>query len=220
MSLLYQNPYVIQQHYRVIRIHGLQNSGTNLITKYLKLHFNIYIDESGWKHQLLSPLYCNKYPSFIDNRVLKIFVIKDPYFWLQSMFKSPYEVMSIQRPLTINDYILRPVKLIAERGGMIYRNPIYYWRLWYERNISLMNSFNTPMIMIKYEDILTNPIQVITELKQYLIPKIDHINIIEEPAKSHGYSRNRQQALSYYNNLNNKTKDMNPLSIQLIKYEL
>jgi len=217
-SLLSPNSHIRQSPHNVVRIHGLQNSGTNLLAKYLQRHFNLYIDASGWKHQLLTLHYCHQYPSFIDPRVLKIFVIKDPYFWLQSMFKSPYEVMSIRPPLTVNDYIQRPVKLIEERGGAIYRTPIDYWCLWYDRNIRIMDHYKTPMIMIRYEDLLMNPIQVMTELEPFLHRKPDTpLTIIEEAAKSHGHSRNRQQALAYYSNKENRIKGMTLQSQQMIQ---
>ena len=221
-STLYPNQHVQPQSYHVVRIHGLQNSGTNLLTQYLQQHFTVFLDTPGWKHQMLTPSFCHRYPGFIDQRVLKIFIVKDPYFWLQSMYKSPYEVMSIQRPRNINDYARRPVKLTAERGGMVYRNPIQYWRIWYEKGIDLLHQYRMPLIVIRYEDLLFYPEQVMNELSTYLTKKGDWTSprIIESAAKSHGASRNRTDALAYYHDERNRVKGLDMRAIELIEREL
>lgn len=222
MSYLYTNQHIHSGPYNTVRIHGLQNSGTNLLTLYIKRHFSVNLDIPGWKHQMLNPAFCHQFPGFVDPNVLKIFVIKDPVFWLQSMFKSPYELMSTGRVKSINDYIRHPIQLTRERGGNVYRNPVSYWHKWYERGLYWMDQYKMPLIMIRYEDLLFHPELVINELAGYLTKLNDWTqpSIIEESAKTHGASRNRNEALIYYQNLDNRWTGINEPTIRFIWKEL
>tara|TARA_B100000575_G_C23035720_1_gene596205 strand:- start:396 stop:1022 length:627 start_codon:yes stop_codon:yes gene_type:complete len=104
-----------------VKIFGERHTGTNALSLFLRENFNLkfkYYEFLGWKHRL-APKKAEWIKHHTGN-VLFIFLFRNPYTWLKSMYKEPY----YHHYLKINDrsfeeYIRFPIE--------DYENSICLW---------------------------------------------------------------------------------------------
>ena len=104
-----------------VKIFGERHTGTNALSLFLRENFNLkfkYHEFLGWKHRL-APKKAEWIKHNTGN-VLFIFLFRNPYTWLKSMYKEPY----YHHYLKINDrsfeeYIRFPIE--------DYENSICLW---------------------------------------------------------------------------------------------
>ncbi len=104
-----------------VKIFGERHTGTNALSLFLRENFNLkfkYYEFLGWKHRL-APKKAEWIKHNTGN-VLFIFLFRNPYTWLKSMYKEPY----YHHYLKINDrsfeeYIRFPIE--------DYENSICLW---------------------------------------------------------------------------------------------
>lgn len=152
-------------HYPYVVLLGLQNTGTNLLTHYLEQYTNSqHLTEGYWKHEVVKPTRPLEYAPYRDRRVLKIILMKHPLFWLQSTYKSRYEIQSYARVNELNTFVMSPMYITATR--IRYKNPAEYWLIFHYN--ALQQFDGQPTIWIHYEDLLNYPDKIIKHLQHYL----------------------------------------------------
>lgn len=130
---------------KAVKIYGERNSGNIYLEWLLAKNLEIDITDApvyGWKHRLApSPIEITD-----DMRSKTIFacLIKNPYSWLLSMHKRPYNHESL-RKLTFSEF------LNYSFGD--YRNPIVMWNKKVKSYIDLENHVDH-YIRFRYEDLI------------------------------------------------------------------
>jgi hypothetical protein len=129
----------------LIKIYGERNSGTIFLEWLLKKNLSVNILEThelGWKHRL-APEEA-ELSEFNRENVIFLCLVKNPYSWLLSMHKRPYNHESLKN-LSFLDFVT------YSYGD--YRNPVIMWN---KKNRSYLDmaGFVSHHEMVKYEDIL------------------------------------------------------------------
>jgi len=73
------------------KIFGERHTGTNALSLFIRENFPLkmhYYEFLGWKHRL-APNY-QEFSKFNISDTLFIFLIRNPYAWLQAMYREPY----------------------------------------------------------------------------------------------------------------------------------
>ena len=104
-----------------IKIFGERHTGTNAINLFVRENFDLtprYYDFLGWKHRL-APKKSEWIKRNTTNTLL-IFLYRNPYAWLRSMYKEPY----YHHYHKIND---RPFEEFLKFSIEDYENSICMW---------------------------------------------------------------------------------------------
>lgn len=132
---------------RLVKIYGERNSGTIYIEWLLKNNFDIKIIDTpdlGWKHRL-APTE-DELKERIKKEVIFVCIIKNPYSWLLSMHKRPYQHEELRK---------LPFSRFLKYSYGDYRNPIVMWNLKYQSYIKMQRYANN-FHFIRFEDLLTD----------------------------------------------------------------
>ena len=104
-----------------IKIFGERHTGTNAINLFIRENFDLtfkYYDFLGWKHRLAPKK--SEWVKHNTANTLFIFLFRNPYTWLRSMYKEPY----YHHYLKIND---RPFEEFLKFSIEDYENSICLW---------------------------------------------------------------------------------------------
>lgn len=104
-----------------IKIFGERHTGTNAINLFVRENFDLtprYYDFLGWKHRLAPKK--SEWINHNTTNTLFIFLYRNPYTWLRSMYKEPY----YHHYLKIND---RPFEEFLKFSIEDYENSICMW---------------------------------------------------------------------------------------------
>ena len=74
-----------------VKIFGERHTGTNAINLFIRENFDLtfkYYDFLGWKHRLAPKK--SEWVKHDTSNTLFIFLFRNPYAWLRSMYKEPY----------------------------------------------------------------------------------------------------------------------------------
>lgn len=131
-----------------IKIYGERNSGT-IYLEWL-IHKNLVAEivegfEFGWKHRL-APVE-DELTDLMKNEILYLCLVKNPYSWLLSMHKRPYQ-HEVLKDLSFSEFIR------YSYGD--YKNPVALWNIKNRSYVELGNHVRHHMIL-KYEDLLKEP---------------------------------------------------------------
>ena len=177
---------------RFIKIYGEQNSGTIYLEWLLKKNLDASLLDSfdfGWKHRIAPS--ADELTEKLKKEVLFLCLVKNPYSWLISMHKRPYNHECLHK-LSFLDF------LKYSYGD--YRNPMVMWNT---KNASYLNMKEYVQFhqIIRYEDILKEPATFINQLaEKYSFPKPAIFkNITNLLTNSHGI-KNQQFHKDYYLN--------------------
>jgi hypothetical protein len=148
---------------RFIKIYGEQNSGTIYLEWLLKKNLDATLLDSydfGWKHRVAPSE--EELTEKMKQEVLFLCLVKNPYSWLISMHKRPYQHDSL-RKLSFLDF------LKYSYGD--YRNPIVMWNIKNASYLS-MNDYVKFHKIVKYEDILEEPAKFVDSIAEmFSFPK-------------------------------------------------
>jgi len=159
-----------------VKIFGERHTGTNALSLFLRENFNLkfkYYEFLGWKHRL-APKKAEWIKHNTDN-VLFIFLFRNPYTWLNSMYKEPY----YHHYLKIND---RSFEEFIKFSIEDYENSITMWN---QKNDSYfrMSDEMPNSIIINVEDFYADQkkfhINIANKLSRYDMPFIkmnDYVN--------------------------------------------
>ena len=104
-----------------IKIFGERHTGTNAINLFIRENFDLsfkYYDFLGWKHRLAPKK--SEWKKHDTANTLFIFLFRNPYAWLRSMYKEPY----YHHYLKIND---RSFEEFIKFSIEDYENSICLW---------------------------------------------------------------------------------------------
>jgi hypothetical protein len=135
-----------------VQILGPFNTGTNLLHQIISTAYNTKIGPIGstiiWKHSIIDNVVVrNK----IKN-VLKIVMVRDPYFWLRSLEKKRYTLESKSKnPNDINQLLVKPCKLRTHK----FSNCVQLWNYYYKNYLNFLSKDRT--LYISYEQLIFEP---------------------------------------------------------------
>ena len=119
-----------------VKIFGERHTGTNSLNLFLRENCELefkYYEFLGWKHRLAPKKV--EWMKHDTNNVLFIFLFRNPYTWLNSMYKEPY----YHHYLKIND---RSFEEFIKFSIEDYENSICLWNL--KNNSYLRMSKDSP----------------------------------------------------------------------------
>ena len=104
-----------------VKIFGERHTGTNALSLFIRENFDLkfkYYEFLGWKHRLAPKKV--EWIKYDTNNILFIFLFRNPYTWLKSMYMEPY----YQHYLKIND---RSFEEFIKFSIEDYENSICLW---------------------------------------------------------------------------------------------
>ena len=104
-----------------VKIFGERHTGTNALSLFIRENFDLkfkYYEFLGWKHRLAPKKV--EWIKYDTNNILFIFLFRNPYTWLKSMYKEPY----YHHYLKIND---RSFEEFIKFSIEDYENSICLW---------------------------------------------------------------------------------------------
>lgn len=212
-----------------IKIMGPYDSGTNYLSKLMAANnleehhildpsINEIVVEGGWKHW---PEQYAPDDLFDDNDRLVIYLCRHPLSWFQSIKKATYDIscedvvgtgacdFDFQKLRWTRQWTnLNLLNAVGGESGTVvhFNNLASIWNLYYG---GYLNQDKLPMMMVRYEDLLTQPEVVLTAIASALGTALDgDFKAIHEKAKP-DYSRDfssaydwnvKKQYLSEYTN--------------------
>jgi Sulfotransferase domain len=118
----------------------------------------------GWKHSMVIP------PRLLaagarERNVGFITITKNPYSWLLSMHRRPYNNWSI-RKASFEDFLRTRWRTVGRENAASLANPIH---LWNQKNGAYRELAKAlPTLSIRYEDILADPNAVLEKTATFL----------------------------------------------------
>lgn len=160
--------YKLKNDVEYIKIHGLQRSGTNYVQFLLNenLETEVLANIGGWKH---GP-YC--FPWSLYQEVHIIVVVKNPYYWLFSLYNYWKEKkLGMNLENCFFNQFLRSNTFFEQGKGIpcLYRasNPVQYWNNMNFHWCSIrMNT--KKLLIIPYEAALENPEEIVNLISEEL----------------------------------------------------
>lgn len=140
-----------------IKIYAERNTGTAYLEWLLQKNLKVELLDGiilGWKRRIAPQE--NELIDAIKKEVLFICLIKNPYSWLLSMHRNPVK-HEVLKKVNLSDFL--------KYSFGDYRTPI---DLWNNKNASYLNLQNyvERHLIIMYEDLLSNPEEVISSMAQ------------------------------------------------------
>jgi len=146
-----------------------------------------YKKNLGWKHSLVMQPEVLKSFKICSNDLHYITLTKNPYSWLLSLYKRPYHynykfsifkdpyirLLSLYRrpyhytikKLSFEQFLLTEwITTKRERTDKIVENPIELWNMKNRSYLNLHNNFDS--LSMRYEELITNPEDIISKIKQ------------------------------------------------------
>lgn len=131
-----------------IKVYGERNSGTIYLEWLLLKNMEITIPDDfiyGWKHRVAPS--GDELIDWIKSDIVYLCLVKNPYSWLISMHKRPYN-HEILRKTHFSEFIR------FSYGD--YRNPMVMWNI-KNRSYLEMEKYVDRHMMVRYEDLLAEP---------------------------------------------------------------
>lgn len=129
--------------------------GVNLVRD---LYFHLTFSKNlGWKHVLVPSGDCIRGQAVCTRDVSFVTITKNPYSWLLSLYRRPYDGYRRWDKLPDFDaFITAPWSTIRrERSPRRFPNPIEMWNRKNRAYIHLQREF--PALTLRYEDLLADP---------------------------------------------------------------
>lgn len=220
--------------FKKVQILGPFNSGTNLMKSLLECGFDVNIGRKGqlwiWKHTFqMGPKKLRKMKRVGgSNQVLNIVMVRDPYFWFQSVRRAPYTIrwkdgvgsrgMSVKLDRLIRmsgemGYCPKVFKHGIEekkdydRMKFSFDSLIGLWNHYYRNYVNKMElDRGVNMLFVRYEDLVKDPLKVVCRLESLLrrrsgISDSMLVSSVTDVSKKHDgvTSSNRDEALRKLN---------------------
>lgn len=140
-----------------IKIYSERNTGSLYLEWLVKNNYKTKVIDTfelGWKHRLAPS--SDELSIEMKQDVLYLCLVKNPYSWVMSMHKRPFQ-HEILKELNFSDF------LKYSYGD--YRNPIVMWNAKYNSYLKLAEYVEHHEI-IKYEDLLQNPNEILMNISK------------------------------------------------------
>jgi hypothetical protein len=171
----------------------------------------------GWKHTLVQSDAIASSLNGSSGRTSVVTITKNPYSWLLSMYKRPYNKVAGVRP-SLEDFIQTPWRTVGrENAPAAFADPIELWNAKNAAYLGLQGA--VPALNTRYEDILEDPAAVIEEIARAfsLERKSDHFQDYTESTKDSDKDSNYYR--DYYLNERWRHK-LTPRAIALVNERL
>ena len=166
------------------KIFGERHTGTNALSVFISENFNLkmhYYDYLGWKHRL-APNY-REFSKYDTSETLFIFLVRDPYSWLQAMYREPYynHYRRINE-LPFEEFVTFPFE--------DYENLI---SMWCKKNDSYleMAKWVPNSLLIKLEDFRENQHEVFWKIGKFVASKQENCIQINTYINGRGHIQNQ-----------------------------
>lgn len=225
-TVMLQDPFRTVKKWKKVQILGPFNSGTNLLHQILDQAYKVEVGPIGstiiWKHTIMDAAKVGKLKKnrvegkVLGDDVLKIVMVRDPYFWLRSLGKKRYTLESFSRsPDNINDLIVSECKLRSRR----YANCVELWNAYYGNYLKHLSPFSSTLY-IRYEQLIFEPERVIGVISKYLqlrpmYTQMSEIMKIMQPP-SNSRAKNYKDAVKYNATAENRVDQYSPEVIKFI----
>jgi len=225
-----------------IRFCGCFNTGTNLLYKIMskwydinKVNINVRKGEGhtfGITKHATPKRFLNHGPikqALKKKNIKFVVIIKDPYFWIKSCFKSPYHEMKNSKTMAqnnLNAFLQMPCH-VPDISKETYKSVLDVWNVFYRDAWNLLPHEDT--VYVRYEDLLFRPYKTMIDiseklkLKEFELPDNSRqklAKIMTPRAKGHGKSRDNRSSKLFYVNLRNKVSDYSKQSLKFFQDNL
>jgi hypothetical protein len=197
--------------HRYAGVAGQMNTGTNALAKLLRNNLNVpenTAESEGilwtvpwYKHSWVDLWGRYRYQGPQNHSfVLPVVLVRDPYFWMNSMCQSPYTMRWKREPTHCpnlvpqdkGDFVDESDGVAVDiKWGMNYRRKWYsladVWNSWYREYFEATNIM--PRLMIRFEDLLFHPEEVVEAVRECVGAEYKHAEFQYQagPAKTHPY---------------------------------
>ena len=121
------------------------------------LRMREFHENFGFKHAFVDRKRLETSPKFSDT--LFLFITRNPYYFLTSLFRRPYSIVPNPAPDASFDEFLRQPILLHEREYYDYpvvESPVHLWSL-KTKNVLSAHREIPNSVLLKYEDLVANP---------------------------------------------------------------
>jgi hypothetical protein len=192
----------VPAEHRYVGVAGQMNVGTNALGQYLKGNLAIPQNGIAWgmlreipwgKHSWESLRY--NYLKAIPNQhelVLPVVVVRDPYFWMQSMCASPYTMQWDQSSIATHCPNLvdhgKDVEVRIKWGTSFertWRSLAHVWSSWYREYLEA----SYPRLIVRFEDLLFHTPYVLDQIRECAGAEwvYDEFQFVTQAVKTHPY---------------------------------
>jgi len=134
----------------------------------------------GWKHSVPPTEVIRRHPD--RDRTLFITINKNPYAWVLSLFRRPYENTALDRLSDLSAFINEPwITGSRENAPAYLESPVELWNLktdGYRRLAKIAVTVN-----VRYEDLLDSPMAFLRTLEQHLERRTRKFELTVESTK-------------------------------------
>lgn len=146
----------------------------------------------GWKHGVPPYNVIARHPD--KHEIVFITIIKNPYAWLLSLFRRPYDYLGVKFPKQFDDFISEPwLTLERDNAPAILSSPVELWNLKTAGYLHLSKLF--PTILVRYEELLCDPEIILNSISCYLEKRNNSFALISEATKAEDSDN---KSFSYY----------------------
>jgi len=146
----------------------------------------------GWKHSVPNVDLIVSHPD--KEQILFVTVTKNPYAWILSLFRRPYESVASRRPDDLLSFICEPwVTGRRDNAPLVLPSPVELWNLKNEGYFRLARMVR--VIRVRYETVLADPAAFLELFKGSLQRKNEHFLIPNDSAKRQDIGK---KDLTYY----------------------
>lgn len=211
ISPFLSNEYNLNYNKNLFYIKSERHSGSNFFENLLNYYFNsnntdnlFFIDNHlPWKHQLLSQ---NDIEYLNNSNIITIFLKKDIFSWIESMFTNQKYIYPKQEHIynlkyKIADKLNFFIDINNKNTNNIY-NDIF--DLYYTKNNNFLDAKLNKKIYINYEDLIYDHFEIIK-----LISKKYNLKILKKENKNFNKYNKKDYYLNkiYMNNFNKEIKN-------------
>ena len=161
----------------------ISDAGKRILARQIKLddffRGNLW-STMGWKHCVPPTELIHSHPD--RDRTLFVTINKNPYAWLLSLFRRPYENTTLDRINDLSSFINEPwITGSRENSPLYLESPVELWNLKTEGYQRLANVAVT--INVRYEDLLESPMQFLQKIEGYLERRTKKFELTMESTK-------------------------------------
>lgn len=194
---------LIEKNFKVNILPGtapkLLNNKYFISERLINLYFKLYSNRTlGWKHAVAPQ--ASAFNQNIINNTCFIFIIKNPYSWILSLYKRPYHSKYITASL--DEFVNNSwsVQSRENYSKKIFENPMEMWNIKVRSYPEL--ELKVKGMIIKYEELIKNPNRHIRQIGQrfHLSQLNNSIQNISSPTKKNDTNKNFDYYQNYYLN--------------------
>lgn len=155
-----------------VQIYGERCSGTNWLKELVDNNFvvnsGVWHDKYGWKHWFITNETFKKISE--DKNTLFLVIFRNPYTWINSLHNNPHHLHDALN-LSLDGFISKePLTsyhgTLRNKGGVIEESKnVFKLRSEKITNFLKLKEYTDNVVFIKYEDLMSNPINFLEKFK-------------------------------------------------------